>query len=263
MQFLDLLEKRIGRYSIPNITIYLVAGQAIVFAGAWTQNIAIEPFLLIPERVLNGQLWRIISYVFVPMFNDPISQTFSLYIFYLMGSALEYYWGTFRYNFYLFVAYVATVLVSFITPVFPASNMFIYTSVFLAFSFLNPNFELHLFFLLPIRIKWLALITWLGYLYVAIVGPWTSRFVMGASVCNFLLFFGRDILQRMKSAKWKMSVQAEQFVDSRKPRHACVVCDKNSNTHPNVDFRYCSKCEGQHGYCPDHVFDHEHITKKK
>src|ERR1043165_464844 len=106
------------------------------------------------------------------MFLVPIPQpdeiwtwfflAFGWYLFYLMGSALEAYWGVFRYNVYLFVSYVLLVGLAFLTPAAPVTNMFILGSVFLAFAYLNPDFEMILFFILPVKIKWLAFISTAG-----------------------------------------------------------------------------------------------------
>jgi hypothetical protein len=81
-----------------------------------------------------------------------------------------------------------------------------------------------------------------------------------ASVANFLLFFGHDLYLRIRSARWWMAYQAKQFAASNKPFHRCTVCGITDKTHPQMDFRYCSKCDGSHGYCTEHLHDHEHIT---
>ena len=192
MAVLDKLEKRFRKLGIPNITLYLVFGQAFVYVMAISgQQHVLSQIMLIPKLVLRGEVWRLFTFVFMPQAQHPIFLFFALYIFYLMGSSLENFWGTFRYNVFLLIGYVATVAVSFLTPYAPASVAFLGGSVFLAFATLNPNFQLRLFFMFPIEIKWLALLTWIGYAFTLITGSWSSRFLILASLCNYFVFFCR------------------------------------------------------------------------
>src|SRR5262249_10867252 len=158
----------------------------------------------------EGQVWRVVTFLMVP-FSNLICALFSWYLFYLLGESLELFWGTFRYNVYLLIGLVATVGVSFLQPNVPATNVFLLGSVFLSFAFLNPDFELYVFFILPVRIKWFALVTWLGYGFTLIFGEWVHRLLILASVGNFLLFFAADIVARVKAGQRRMAYQAKQF----------------------------------------------------
>src|SRR5690606_5700220 len=109
-------------------------------------------------------------------------------------------WGAFRYNLFLGIGYVATIAAGFLVPDAAVNNGFLYGSVFLAFAHLYPDFTLYLLLLLPVKIKWLALLTWIGYAWVFVVGTWSDRVSIVAAVANFLLFFSVDIWQRMRSA---------------------------------------------------------------
>ncbi|HEX2861497.1 MAG TPA: hypothetical protein VHN79_07645, partial [Lacunisphaera sp.] len=172
-------------------------------------------------------------------------------MFYMMGSALESHWGVFRYNLFLFVGWALTVAVAFLFPANYATNLFLAGSVFLAFAFLNPDFELLIFFILPLKIKWLALIQWILYAYILIVGTWPARLAVLASVGNFLLFFSGEIVQRMKGNRRRMEhharVAAARAGDE--PLHRCVVCGKNDRTHPTEEFRYG---DDDRCYCSEH-----------
>jgi hypothetical protein len=134
--------------------------------------------------------------------------------------------------------------------------------VFLAFAFLNPDFTLYLFFFLPVKIKWLALIQWIFYFLTIALGDWPTRLVTTAAVFNFLLFFQHDIFQRVKQGRRRMAMQAKVIADKHKPRHVCRVCGVTNLSDPTMRFRYCSKCEGQCGYCMEHIRDHEHVIKE-
>ncbi len=261
MKLLDRLQRRFGRYAVPNVTLGLIIVQVGAYLVGYQNPEVLVKIDLIPKLVLAGEVWRLVTFLFRPPLDNPVFAFFFWYLFYLMGTALEDTWGTFRYNVYLLVGYLATVAVSFLTPEAPAYNVFLQGSVFLAFAYLYPHFVIYLFFLLPVKIKWLALITWIGYFLALVFGPtWTARLMVLASVCNFLLFFGRDIALRVRAARWRMKEQARQITQRNKPRHVCTVCGITNLTHPDMDFRYCSKCKGSHGYCSEHIRNHEHVA---
>ena len=135
-------------------------------------------------------------------------------------------------------------------------------SVFLAFAYLNPDFTLMIFFILPVKIKWLALLQWLGYAYLVVVGSWSARLLVLAATGNFLLFFAGDIVERIRTGRRRMAHQARVFAgrrDEHESRHRCRICGKTDRSHPQLDFRYCSKCAGNQCYCPEHIFNHEHV----
>ncbi len=261
MSLLDKIEKKLGRFSVPHLTLYIIIGQALFYILWITKRINLDVIFLIAGRVLDGQVWRLFTFPFVPPEWNAVFAFFAWYLFFLMGTALENQWGAFRYNIFLLIAYLTTVGVSFITPEMPMTNAYIGGSVFLAFVFLYPDFTVYLFFLLPVKVKWLALVTWIGYFIGFVLGGWATRLTILASVANFLLFFGRDIILRIKSARRRMGLQAQQLVRDNKPFHRCTVCGKTDKSHPDAEFRYCGQCKPTRCYCKDHVCDHEHIIK--
>ncbi len=274
MSLLSRLEKRLGRFAVPNVSAVLIAGQVLVYGVTYfaphanQQGVAPQPdeqFLekltLVPSQVLAGEVWRVVTFLFVPPITNLIFAFFFWYLFYLMGTALEGTWGDFRYNVYLLVGYAATVAVSFLTPDVPATNGFVQASVFLAFAHLYPNFLISLFFIFPVKIKWLALLTWIGYFLAVATGSWTTRVLVLASVSNFLLFFGREIVARMKTSHRRMTSQAARVAGPMKRVHRCAICGISSEDDRNLDFRYCSKCAGSQCYCPEHIRNHDHVTQ--
>jgi hypothetical protein len=268
MSLLDKLERRFGRLAVPHVTVGVIACQVVVYALALPNPEIMNAITLVPAQVLEGQVWRVLTFLAVPPFTgltfmSLICSFFAWYLFYLMGESLEQFWGTFRYNVYLLIGLVATVGLSFLQPNVPATNIFFQGSVWLAFAFLNPDFELYIFFILPVRIKWLALLTWIGYGFMLIFGDWSIRLLVMASVSNFLLFFAADIVARLKTGRRRIAYQAKQFgLQKEKPYfHRCVVCGITDRSHPQMEFRYCSKCDGAQGYCMDHLHDHPHIAE--
>ena len=256
---LDRLEKLIRPVAIPNITLYLIFGQVFVYGASFVGQFDLGHIVLMPALVLKGQIWRLVTFLFFPPVTwHPIFIAFAWYIFYLMGDALEQYWGTARYNLFLLIGWFATVLAAFVTPYGLASNSFLAGSVFLAFAWLNPNFQLALFFILPVKVKWLAVIAWLGYGYSFVVGPMAVRLSVLAAVLNFLLFFGRDAILLIQNRKRQQTARMEREHLASKPRHTCLICGKTDQTDPMEDFRYCSKCAGTACYCQEHLRSHQH-----
>jgi hypothetical protein len=195
-----------------------------------------------------------------------VFMAFGWYLFYLMGTALEHHWGAFRYNVFLGIGWLLTVGAAFLAahfnPFSYGTNIYFLLSVFLAFAYLNPDFVMMIFFILPLKIKWLALLQWLGYGYVLVVGPWSARLAVLAATGNFLLFFADDIVSQIRTGRRRLAFQAKVSASGREERecrHRCRVCGKTDLSDPKLDFRYCSKCAGNQCYCPDHIFTHAHV----
>ncbi len=262
MSFLTKLERLLGRFAIPNLSLFLIAGQVFFWGLALMTGFDLRDIALLPVAVVAGEAWRLATFVFVPPNIHPVFIAFSWYVFYLMGSALEQHWGAFRYNAFLGIGWLLTVAAAFVTPFANATNYYFLLSVLLAFAYLNPDFVIMIFFILPVKMKWMALFIWVGYLFRLVVGPWSARLAMLAATGNFLLFFAGDIISQIRSGRRRMAFQAKVFAASaeeREHRHCCRVCGKTDLSDPKLDFRYCSKCAGNQCYCPDHIFNHEHV----
>lgn len=262
MTLLDKLERRFGRWAVPNVTVGLIVGQVFVYVMEQIQPGGLDNIALIPNRVLEGEVWRLVSFVFEPGEWSPIWVFFFWYIFYFMGTSLEQTWGTFRYNVYLLIGWFATVAASFLVPDMPASVTFLQGSVFLAFAWLYPDFVFYIFFILPVKVKWLAMLQWVFYFLAMAFGPPVVKALTLASVANFLVFFGKSILLRMRAGRRRMAQRSERIRAKNKARHCCRICGITELTHPDEDFRYCSKCEGAQCYCSAHLRNHQHLVTK-
>ncbi|MSU47315.1 MAG: hypothetical protein EXS42_09405 [Lacunisphaera sp.] len=261
MGLLNRFERLFGRLAIPNLSLYLIFGQVLFWSVAFFGFFDLERIVLLPLAVRAGEAWRLFTFLLQPPNAHPVFIAFAWYLFYLMGSALEGHWGVFRYNLFIFVGWALTVAVAFLFPANYATNLFLAGSVFLAFAFLNPDFEMLLFFILPVKIKWLALLQWILYGYVLLFGAWPVRLAVLAAIGNFLIFFTSEIIQRLKTGRRRMEHQARSIAtrgSEREPRHRCRACGKSDLTHPQMDFRYCSKCAGEECYCTEHIAAHEH-----
>lgn len=261
---LNWLERRIARFAIPNLTLLLIISQLLTYAACQADPRMREKFLLIPAKVLDGEIYRLFSFLAMPPFDSAIWAFFFWYLFYLMGRALETYWGTPRFNLFLLIGYVATVSGSFLVPDQAVGNGFLQGTVFLAFAYLNPTFTLYILFVFPVQIRWLAYLTWILYLIRFSFGTYGDRIAVAASVMNYMFFFGRDILQRARYRQRHMQRQVTRFRE-KKPEyvHKCEVCGITDNDDRNMDFRYCGKCAGDLCYCSEHLRDHEHVAESE
>lgn len=268
MSLLNRLERYLGRFAVPNLSLYLVVGQVLFLGLALLAGFDLNRIILVPVAVREGEAWRLITFLFVPTISrltmvGALFFALKLYLLYLMGNALEHFWGEFRFNVYVFVGLLVTVAASFIFPDVPATNVYLLASIYLAFAWVNPEFELSIYGIIPVKIKWLALILWLWGGFLVVVGSWPVRTLVLASVVNFLIFLGRDVMQWAGSGRRRMARQNRPFSkssDEAEPRHRCHKCGKTDLTHPQTEFRYCSKCAGDECYCSEHIANHEHTV---
>ena len=271
MSLMSKLSARFGRFAVPNLTLLLIAGQVLLYVGYQINQAngvnMLERVQLSPEKVEAGEYWRLLTFLFQPPTTNIIFAFMFWYLFYLFGTTLEVTWGTLRYNIFLLVGYLATVATAFGISYaaggasMPVSNGFLYGTVFLAFARLYPEFVLQIFFVLPVKVRWLALLMWIGYAAQFVFGTWMERAAVAASVANYMLFFGRDLLHELKHSHRRMQFQAKSLKSpEQRMMHTCRSCGLTSAKAPQMQFRYCSKCEGDCCYCADHLRNHEHVV---
>lgn len=283
MKFLNKLERKLGRYAIPNLTFYIIGTYVIGYLMQFLAPNIIGYLYLDPYKILHGQVWRLVSWLLVPPWGFSIFIIITLFCYYSLGSMLERSWGTFRYNFYIFSGIVLTIIGAFVLygisyllygAAGAAVNSAIYSlafstyyismSIFLGFAITYPDMQMLLMFVIPIKIKWLALLDVLYLAYDLLFNPkvgWGGRVVIITSLLNVLVFFlaTRNYHPYSPKEVRRKQVYRQQV---RQPRgvtkHKCAVCGRTERDGENLEFRFCSKCEGNYEYCQDHLFTHEH-----
>ena len=216
----------------------------------------------------------------VPPTTRPISLLFLILLYYSLGTALERTWGAFRYNIYIFSGILFTVVAVFalygilyaiygmelpLSAVGLVSTNYITMSIFLAFAAIYPDMEVMLYFILPIKMKWMALVYVVMALYYFITGGIVNRVAIAASLLNFVIFFlsSRNMRRfgpREQARKARFKRQSRPHMTyANGARHRCAVCGRTELDDPNLEFRFCSKCKGNYEYCQDHLFTHEHV----
>ncbi len=260
MKFLNFLDRLVRPIAIPNLTQIIIAGQALLFLAAMGNPGMVGRATLVWSQVLQGEVWRLLTFLLIPVSFSPLWLFFALYIFYMFGTALEQYWGVVRYNAFLWLGALLTIASAALVPDMPVSGTFLYGTVFLAFATYNPDFTLNLFFILPVKVKWLAWFQAAGYVLLFLGGNWGIKLTVLASVGNYLIFFAPTVISWARNRQRRMQWESRQLKPGKQPRHTCAVCGKNSDTDPNAEFRYCSKCGGEKAYCEEHLRDHEHVA---
>ncbi|EDY80550.1 hypothetical protein VDG1235_164 [Verrucomicrobiia bacterium DG1235] len=256
MRFLDKLERKFGFLAIHGLTNYIVVGQAITFLLVATlrPEVAGRVLELMEFRLvdfLRGHIWNPFSFILIPKNFSLIWIFFTLSILHMMGTALEQHWGAFRYNLYILVGIVAVVFSGITFPYHSVSSYFLLTSVFLAFSYLYPNIELNLFFVLPVKMKWLGLLSVVLAIMFFFEGNAAVKLEIVASLINFPIFFGADIVRGFRSKQRVREMKSAKRKLDAEPFHTCAVCGATDLTHPERDFRYrddgaiCSDCLGE------------------
>lgn len=284
MSLMKRLESYVRPWAIPNITSYLIAGQILLYVYYRIEenaaaNFDVTRFWLMPGAVFQGEVWRLVTFIFSPPLTKSLLVIFFWLILYLCGTSLERVWGTVRLNVYILLGILAMLVADFaiyfvvgpgisadakknllnLTGGFVDTSTFLYSSLFLAFCRLFPDYVFRLFLILPIRVRWLGIMQWCAYGFLLLRSDGVGRVLVLASVFNYLVFFARGHWRDVKHGQRRRAFQAKTKEASKPLVHECRICGLDSETAPRTLFRYCSKCAGQCCYCPDHIHNHEHV----
>lgn len=197
MKWMNKLERKYGKYAVNNLIFYILALNAIVFMLSLMSPGLFDLLVLYRDRLFQGEIWRLLTYLFIPPTYSPFWIIFVLYFYYLIGTGLEQAWGAFRLNLYYVFGMAGTTLAAFITGA-GYTGAYLNLSLFFAFAHLYPDFEVLIFFILPVKVKYLAWLNWalFGYSVIFLALPYKIAAV--AAVANYFIFFGPDIYRSIK-----------------------------------------------------------------
>ena len=275
------------RFGIPNLMRVIVIGNVAVYVlmlltQANDAN-ALSFLTFNLNALLHGEVWRLGTFVFVPAYSSPFALLISLYFYYWIGSTLERQWGTAKFNLYYISGALLTVLgvvlASLITgnPYLTAAGTgYVNLSMFFAFAFLFPDTTVLLFFILPVKMKWLAYLDGALFAFdiIKAIGAhnWAGVVLPIVALLNFAVFIWPEVHYLKERAKCQNSRKTVQFRQAQQQqakqaqqqgyRHKCAVCGRTDTDYPDLQFRYCSKCVGYHCFCQDHIFNHVHFTEE-
>lgn len=208
MNWMYRLERKLGRYAIPHVMYFVTGIMLAVFAADLVLGGMVSPMLTFSRALLlRGQVWRLVTFIFLPPNSSVLWIVFSLYFYCLMGNALESAWGTFQFNLFYLCGIIGSILAGLITGY--SVNHFLNMSLFFAYAAVFPENQLMLFFVLPIKVKWLALVDAAYFAFMFIVGGWSTKVAILFSLLNIWLFFGSDFFRNLKqqAGYWKTRQQ--------------------------------------------------------
>lgn len=207
---LDRLERRFRWLAIPNLMLIIVGAMAIVFImdfaiGNTTGRSLISILSFDRDAILSGQVWRVVTFLFVPPSTSVIWVIFGLYFYYMIGSTLENQWGAFGFTLYYLIGALGSIISGFIAG--SVTNSYLNLSMFFAFALLYPDYQILLFFFIPIKMKYLALLDAVSFIVMFILGSWSTRLAIIVALINLFIFFGPNFIDRIKglyrSYQWK------------------------------------------------------------
>ena len=282
-------ERKFGKYAIKNLSFVLILCYAVGYilqmfdrSGAMILYLTLNPY-----AILHGQVWRLFTWILIPPSGDNIFFTLiMLYFYWSIGTTLERTWGTYRYNVYLFQGMLFTIAGSFLLMgyhyLFNAdllalygpdyfiisslsfSTYYINMSIFLAFAATFPDVQVLLMFFIPVKVKWLGIIYGVMLLVSFISLGVNGRFAIAASLLNFVVFFitSRNMMhlnpkQIHRRQEFKRDVRRNTGVT----KHKCAICGRTEVDSPQLQFRFCSKCDGNYEYCEEHLYTHTHVKR--
>lgn len=283
-------ERKFGKYAIRNLSFVLVCCYAVGYllelvdrSGTLILYLTLDPY-----AVLHGQVWRLVTWILIPPPSGNLFFTLLMLYFYCsIGTTLERTWGTYRYNVYLFQGMLFTIVGSFLMMgynyLFHAesvaavgaeyyflvsslyfSTYYINMSIFLAFAATFPDVQVLLMFIIPIKVKWLGVIYAVMLLFEFFQRSVDGKFAIFASLLNFVVFFftSRNVMHlRPKEIHRRQEFKRDVRRNTGITKHKCAICGRTEVDSPELQFRFCSKCDGNYEYCEEHLYTHMHVKK--
>ena len=274
------------KFGIPRLMMYYVIISAVVYIiGTMDESgTFFYQMLFFPDLVLKGQVWRLVTWVFLPTDERILLFILSLYFYYIIGNMLEREWGTPKLTIFYFSGVLIYIIFGFVmryvfgiiafmitTTTFTA--YYLNLSMFMAIAVLHPDEYFNLFFVIPLKAKWMAWGTGAIFLYEMVRHIVNGRALLAlippVALLNFFLICGYDLLSYIRRHKSRVSPRTISFKKESKKAHRaqesatylrkCAVCGKTDVDSPDMEFRFCSRCNGYHCFCIDHINDHFHF----
>ena len=290
---IDKFCARHRRFGVPKLMRYIVFMSAAVYIiHMMDRTGTLLPLLgFHPGLIMSGQVWRLVTWVFLPLNSNVFFTAIMLYFYYYIGSTLEREWGTPKFTIYYISGLILNIIYGLLTwfilkqspsamfldylwfDTFWLAPNFLNLSMFFAFAALFPDHRVMLFFIIPIKMKWMALISAAFFVYSILADVFTGKYAIAflplVALLNFLIICGSDLLDNARPIRVRSSPQTINFrkaaekarreYDDKHYRHKCSVCSKTDTDYPDLEFRYCSRCSDYHCFCIDHINNHIHF----
>ena len=286
---MNRLRKRFDRFcfknrekGIPNLMLYIALGSAVVNILSIVDKTDTLYYVLCFSRsaLLQGQVWRLITYPLTVSAGNILLTAIALLCYFSLGRAMENLWGTLRFNLFYFTG---VVLMDIYCMLFDgmADVSYLNMSLFLAYATMYPDAKFLFLYIIPVKARVFALIDLALVLYSLLVYPFPYNLFPVIALANYFLFFGKDVLNVLP-VSWRLnaarlfkkkpakktgtipfpsagSYQATAARPTAPYTHRCAVCGRTDVSDPDLEFRYCSRCNGYHCYCQDHISNHTHV----
>ena len=281
MSLITRWERKYGKYAIRNLMLYII----ILYGVGFILNLVNPDFF--PDylsfsvpAILHGQVWRLVTFLIQPPSYDILYFLIAMYLYYMLGTQLERTWGSFRFNLYFILGVIGHILAGFLLCFLFRYDISLTTgylnlSLFFAFAATYPDLQFLLMFVIPIKAKWLAVIEGLVYGYMIVTSliahDWATPILILLSLLNFIVFFlmtrnvrktaSQTARRTARRVVYQARVKEGQAASPQggKTRHRCAVCGRTEADGEDLEFRFCSKCEGSYEYCQDHLYTHQHV----
>lgn len=272
------------KFGVPHLMKYVVFISAAVYL-LWMMDATHTLLWFIdfnPALIMRGQVWRLVTWIFVPFNGSVFFTALMLYFYYFVGTTLEREWGAAKFTIYYILGVLLNIIYAFVCSYVSGSVTYLVSeylnlSLIFAFAVFNPDLRIMLFFLIPLKVKWLALIDAVFFAYSIVMGiinpdinVWSALLPI-VSILNFFIICGYELFSFTRPLRARGSPQAINFKkaakqakrerDEKQYRHKCSVCGKTDAESPDTEFRYCSRCSGYHCFCIDHINKHTHYKE--
>ena len=259
-------------FGIPNLMRYIVIANAVFWLMGAVNPVLMNYLLFNPALILRGQIWRLISFVFIPP-STGVLAFIAFYFYYWIGTTLENQWGTGQFTIYFFTGVILTIVYGFAIYFITGrsvslSSTYIFLSMFFSFAAMFPDMQVLFLFIIPVKMKYLALVDAAFFVLSVISTPFPENLLPVVAVLNFLIFCGgelKNMLPRRQSRSTinfkRQSARIRYEQREKLYTHKCAVCGRTDTEYPNLEFRYCSRCVGYHCFCEDHINNHIHFTE--
>lgn len=261
-RFLANLERRFGRHAPSNLIFFIVGGSGLVYLMTYLKPEALGLLTLDLAAVRAGEVWRLFTFLFLPWGGGrglfgPLFEFFALMFLYTIGTSLEAQWGALRFDFYYLLGVAGTILAALFVG--SVTNEYLNLSLLLAFATVFPDYEILLFLILPVKMKWLGFLSGGVLLWSFVTGSAGTRAAVAVAMLNYLLFFAGPLFDKLRGRARQQKATANWQPPPRKAR-VCALCGKSDADDKNLEFRLCdcaARCQGKlTEYCLEHARAH-------
>ena len=263
IKWLDKLENKYGKYALDGLIYYISGLMITVFI---LNKLSILPYTMLylnGNLILQGEIWRLVTFLLIPISENPFFLFFELMIIIMCANGIEAAMGSFKLTLYYVLGAILMIIGSLFNPLVQLNSNLMYLSLFFGYATLYPDVEMLFMFIIPIKIKYLAYLSGLGIILSLITAPWYTKIALILSFTNYLLFFALPALNNIKNGRLQYNRRTafEKAVSPQNEyRHKCSICGKTDVTNPELLFKYCvcKEC-GENGvcFCPEHLKEHK------